>query len=126
MKIFNKKNENAGEVHKVAVKGVSGSSCCGNVDAASMKNAESAKTEGASVKVLGSGCAKCNQLEVATREALAELGMSTEIEHVADFAKIASYGVMSTPALVVDGKVVSYGKALKKDEVVKILNKVRG
>ena len=125
MKIFAKKSENSGEVHKVAVKGVSGSSCCGNVNAASMKNAESAKVEGASVKVLGSGCAKCNQLEAATREALSKLGMSTEIEHVSDFAKIASYGVMSTPALVVDGKVVSYGKVLKSEEVIKILQKVR-
>lgn len=100
--------------------------CCGNVDAATMKNAEAAKTDGATVKVLGSGCDKCNQLERATKEALAELHMDTAIDHVTDFAQIAAYGVMSTPALVVDGKVVSYGKVLKKDEVVKILNKVRG
>ena len=80
----------------------------------------------ANVKVLGSGCSKCNELEKNTVEALKELGMDTEIEHVTDFAKIAAYGVMSTPALVVDGKVVSYGKVLKKDEVIKILKKVRG
>lgn len=102
-------------------------SCCGgNCNAETMTKAESAKTDGASVKVLGSGCEKCNQLEKATKEALSELGMETAIDHVTDFAQIAAYGVMSTPALVVDGKVVSYGKALKKDEVVKILNKVRG
>ena len=68
----------------------------------------------------------CNELEESTKEALAELGMDTTIDHVTDFAEIATYGVMSTPALVVDGKVVSYGKVLKKDEVVKILQNVRG
>lgn len=79
-----------------------------------------------SVKVLGSGCAKCNDLEAATKEALEQLGMDSTIEHVTDFAQIAAYGVMTTPALVVDGKVVSYGKVLKTDEVVKLLQKVRG
>lgn len=78
-----------------------------------------------SVKVLGGGCAKCNQLEAATVEALAELGMDTTIEHITDFSVIATYGVMTTPALVVDDKVVSFGKVLKKDEVVTILKKVR-
>jgi small redox-active disulfide protein 2 len=75
----------------------------------------------ANVKVLGSGCSKCNELEKNTVEALKELGMDTEIEHVTDFAKIAAYGVMTTPALVVGDKVVSYGKVLKKDEVIKLL-----
>ena len=99
--------------------------CCGDCDCESMEQAEKAKAEGASVKVLGSGCAKCNALEAATKAALEQLGMDTTIEHVTDFSKIAAYGVMSTPALVVDGKVVSYGKVLKTDEVVNILNKVR-
>ena len=77
------------------------SSCCcgGNCDAESMTKAENAKTEGASVKVLGSGCAKCNQLEAATKAALEQLGMDTTIDHVTDFSQIAAYGVMSTPAL---------------------------
>ena len=57
-----------------------------------------------SVKVLGSGCEKCNALEKATKEALEELGMNVQIDHVTDFAKIAAYGVMTTPALVVDEK----------------------
>ena len=52
--------------------------------------------------------------------------MDTTIDHVTDFAQIASYGVMSTPALVVDGKVVSYGKVLSKDEVKSLLQKVLG
>lgn len=78
------------------------------------------------VKILGGGCDKCNQLEKVTISALSELGMDTTIEHVRDFEKIAAYGVMTTPALVVDDKVVSYGKVLKKDEVIEILKKVRG
>ena len=51
--------------------------------------------------------------------------MKTTIDHVTDFAQIAAYGVMSTPALVVDGKVVSYGKVLKKDEAKDLIRKVR-
>ena len=102
-------------------------SCCcgGNCDAESMAKAETAKVEGASVKVLGTGCAKCNQLEAATKAALEQLGMDTTIDHVTDFSRITAYGVMTTPALVIDGKVVSYGKVLKTEEVVKILQKVR-
>lgn len=102
-------------------------SCCcgGNCTQENMAQAEAAKGTGG-VKVLGSGCAKCNALEQATREALAELGMETTIDHVTDFAQIAAYGVMTTPALVVDGKVVSYGKVLKKDETKALIQKVRG
>ncbi len=90
-------------------------SCCGNC--------ESCKKEEviARVKVLGGGCAKCNELEASAVQALTELGMDTTIEHVKDYAKIASYGVMTTPALVIDEKVVSFGKVLKKDEVIEIL-----
>ena len=116
MALFGKRKEK--EESKVAC-------CSGGCDCESMEQAEKAKSEGARVKVLGSGCAKCNALEAATKAALEQLGMDTTIEHVTDFSKIAAYGVMSTPALVVDGKVVSYGKVLKTDEVVNILNKVR-
>ena len=87
--------------------------------------AQSAGEAVCSVKILGGGCAKCNQLEAATVEALGELGMDARIEHVRDFAEIAAYGVMTTPALVVDGKVVSSGRVLKRDEVVRILTEVR-
>ncbi len=108
-------------------KKVETSSCCGGTcDVESMAKAENAKIGGAGVKVLGSGCAKCNQLEAAAKAALEQLGMDTTIDHVTDFSQIAAYGVMTTPALVVDGKVISYGKVLKTDEVVKILRKVRG
>lgn len=80
----------------------------------------------AGVKVLGSGCAKCNELEAAVRQALAELGRDDAIDHVTDFAQIAAYGVMTTPALVVNGKVLSYGKVLKKDEARALLEKAMG
>ena len=103
------------------------SSCCcgGNCTPETMAKAEQAKASGG-IKVLGSGCAKCNELEAATREALAELGMDETIDHVTDFTQIAAYGVMTTPALVVDGKVVSYGKVLKKDEAKALIRRVRG
>ena len=68
------------------------------------------------IKILGSGCKKCNALEAATIEALEQLGMPAEVDHVTDFAQIVSYGVMSTPALVINNKVVSYGKVLKPSE----------
>ena len=89
-------------------------------------HAQTAETgAGARVKVLGSGCAKCNALEANARAALQSLGMDASIEHVTDFAQIASYGVMATPALVVDGKVVSSGKLLKAEEIAAILQRTR-
>lgn len=101
-------------------------SCCcgGNCTPESMAQAKAAKAT-LGVKVLGSGCAKCNALEEATRAALAELGMDTTIDHVTDFTQIAAYGVMTTPALVIDGKVVSYGKVLKKDEAKALITTAR-
>ncbi len=79
-----------------------------------------------SIKVLGSGCKRCNQLEGATKAALDQLGMNTPIEHVTNPVQIASYGVLATPALVVDERVVSTGRVLKTEEVVKILEGERG
>ncbi|MEG0265905.1 MAG: thioredoxin family protein [Erysipelotrichaceae bacterium] len=75
-------------------------------------------------KVLGSGCNKCNQLEKGLREAMDMFGLEDEIEHVTSYAQIAAYGVMSTPALVIDGKVVACGKVLSTNEIVAILKKV--
>lgn len=100
-------------------------SCCSGCACETQNTAQVTQSEGEGVKVLGSGCAKCNQLEAATKAALGQLGMDTTIDHVTDFTQIAAYGVMTTPALVVDGKVVSFGKVLKTEEVVKLLQKVR-
>ena len=70
------------------------------------------------IKILGIGCAKCQQLEKLAREAVAEAGVAAVVEHVTDFKEIAGYGVFSTPAVVVDGKVKSVGKIPKKNEIL--------
>ncbi len=62
------------------------------------------------IKVLGSGCANCQRLTHLTEQALAELGQTIEVEKVTDYAAIAAYGVMTTPALVVDEQVVMAGR----------------
>ncbi len=62
------------------------------------------------IKVLGSGCANCQRLTHLTEQALAELGRPEHVEKVTDYAAIAAYGVMSTPALVVDEQVLMAGR----------------
>jgi len=105
----------------------SGQICpCGGSGAPPAAASPQAETDKAGVKVLGSGCAKCHALKEAAQQALAELGMDATVEPVTDFSQIAAYGVMSTPALVVDGKVVSYGKVLKKDEAKALIRQARG
>lgn len=99
--------------------------CCGACTPETASQAGNVRTSGG-IQILGSGCAKCSALEQAAREALAELGMDTAIDHVTDFSQIAACGVMTTPALVVDGKVVSYGKVLKKEEAKALIQKIRG
>jgi len=74
-----------------------------------------------SVKVLGPGCARCKALEANTKSALDKLGLKADFNHVTDFSQIAAYGIMSTPALVINEKVVSFGRVLSAEEVVKIL-----
>jgi small redox-active disulfide protein 2 len=70
------------------------------------------------IKILGSGCAKCNRLEQLTREAVAELGLDAEFEHVRDMDAIMAYPIMTTPALVVDEDVKVYGRIPSKDELL--------
>jgi len=62
------------------------------------------------IEVLGPGCANCRRLEQLTREAVQAAGVEAEIVKVTDYAEIAAYGIMSTPGLVIDGRVVSYGR----------------
>ena len=69
------------------------------------------------IKILGTGCAKCHQVEKLVKETLAETGAKANVEHVTDVKKIASYGVFSTPSVVVDGKVRSVGKIPKKEDI---------
>ncbi|MGV6474558.1 thioredoxin family protein [Azotobacter vinelandii] len=73
------------------------------------------------IKILGSGCKKCVTLTENTQAALASLGREAEVVKVTDFAEIAAHGVMSTPALAIDDKVVSVGKVLTPSEVEALL-----
>lgn len=75
------------------------------------------------IEILGTGCLKCNQLATNVKTAVKELGLQAEIAKVTDIDKITGYGVMMTPALAVDGTVVSSGKLLNKDAIKKILSK---
>jgi small redox-active disulfide protein 2 len=74
------------------------------------------------IKVLGTGCPNCKILEKNVKEAIEELNKKAEIEKVTDIAKIMEYGIMSTPALVIDEKVVSYGKVASVEEIKKLLD----
>lgn len=73
------------------------------------------------IKILGSGCKKCLTLAENARSAAAVAGKQAEIVKVTDFAEIAAYGVMSTPGLVIDEKVVSTGKVLSAEEIGKLI-----
>lgn len=70
------------------------------------------------IKILGSGCAKCNRLEQLTRDAAAELGLTATFEHVKDMDQIMAYPIMTTPALVIDEEVKVAGRMPGKDELL--------
>ncbi len=76
-----------------------------------------------SVKVLGSGCSKCNLLEKYAVETLEEMGLAYNLEHVRDYVEIAKYGVMATPALVVNEKVLVSGRVPTRSELKELLAK---
>ena len=73
------------------------------------------------IEVLGTGCAKCNQLENATKAVADRLGLDYTLDHVKDIGKITEYGVMMTPALAVDGQVKVAGKIPSEAELEKLL-----
>ena len=77
------------------------------------------------IKVLGTGCAKCQALEKNTREAIAELGIEATIDHVRDINKIMEYPILTTPGLVIEEKVVCSGKVASKAEVIGFINSFR-
>lgn len=70
------------------------------------------------IKILGSGCAKCDRLEQVTRAAVAELGLDASFEHVREMDQIMAYPIMTTPALVIDEQVVASGRIPGKDELL--------
>jgi small redox-active disulfide protein 2 len=73
------------------------------------------------IKILGTGCAKCNQVEKTAKEVVKELGIDASVEEVKDIKKIMEYNVLMTPGLVINGKVVSSGHVLSKSEVTKFI-----
>jgi len=75
------------------------------------------------IKVLGTGCPKCKALEKATRDVVAELGLDANVSKVEDIMEIMSYGVSSTPALVVNEKVVLKGRMPSTSELKELLTK---
>ena len=75
------------------------------------------------IEILGVGCPKCKQLTANAEAAVKELNISAGISKVMDIDKIIEYGVMMTPALAIDGAIVSSGKVLSKDDIKKIISK---
>ena len=71
------------------------------------------------IEILGTGCTKCKKLHELTEEIISELGVSAEIIKVTNINKIIDYGVMVTPALVIDGGVIAAGKIPSKEEIIK-------
>jgi small redox-active disulfide protein 2 len=76
------------------------------------------------IKILGPGCSKCQTLEKSVKEAVNELNLDATIEEIKDMKQILEYPILTTPGLVIDEKVVSFGKVLSKNEVVKLLTGV--
>lgn len=75
------------------------------------------------IKVIGSGCDKCDQLYENTKSALDELGLNADIERVEDLIEMVKLGVMSSPSLMVDGKLVISGRVVSKEKIVELLSK---
>ena len=73
------------------------------------------------IQILGTGCAKCKTLYANTQAAIEALGLEAEIEKIEDIQQIIKFGVMTTPAFAVDGKVKSAGRVLSADEIKKLL-----
>jgi small redox-active disulfide protein 2 len=73
------------------------------------------------IKILGPGCARCQQLEKTTREVVKELGVDVEVEEVKDINKIMEYPILTTPGLVIDGQVVCSGRVPNKAELTQFI-----
>jgi len=73
------------------------------------------------IKILGPGCAKCHELDKRTRRAVQELGLDADVEYIQDINEIIKYGILTTPGLVVNGKVVCSGHVPSEDEITKLL-----
>lgn len=77
------------------------------------------------IKVLGSCCGNCTRLEALVKEVVAEAGLNATVQKVTDYKEIVGYGIMRTPGLVVDGKLVAYGRVPSKGEIAGWIGGVR-
>ena len=94
--------------------------CCGSEEATSCCCGK--PVEGiCCIKVLGAGCKSCHEQYEYAKKAISNLGLGIEVEYITDMEKVMEYGVMSMPAIVVNDKVVAFGKVLKTAEVEKLL-----
>lgn len=82
--------------------------------------------EGIEIKVLGTGCIGCDMLERELMEVLAQMDLAASLEHVTDIKQISEYGVMGTPALIINGKIVSVGQIPPKNQIMRWLKKAEG
>lgn len=73
------------------------------------------------IQILGTGCAKCNELAANAKEAAVVLGEEIEIEKITELTEIMKFGCMTTPGLAINGTLVSQGKLLKPDQIMKLL-----
>ncbi len=76
------------------------------------------------IKVLGPGCANCHKIEEYVKAAVVELGLDAEVKMVSDYGEILAYGVMSTPGLVIDNKLILSGRVPSKEEVKSLLKEI--
>ena len=76
------------------------------------------------IQILGTGCSKCNDLMANAKEAAVALGEDVEFEKVTDLNDIMKFGCMTTPGLAINGQLVSQGKLLKPDQIIKLIRSV--
>ena len=82
--------------------------------------------EGIQIKVLGPGCTQCDRLEQELMQVTAEFDLMADIEHVRDIKEIGEYGVMGTPALIINGEVKSVGRVPPRNKIIEWLKKAKG
>jgi small redox-active disulfide protein 2 len=75
------------------------------------------------IKVVGGGCANCKKLLENVKQAIAETNIAATVDYVTDYAQMATLGVMRTPAVIIDGKIVSAGKVLTSSEIIALIKK---
>jgi small redox-active disulfide protein 2 len=116
MRLFGKKKDN--KIEEAVC------SCNGGRTVNDREQTKTSEETTVSIKVLGSGCKNCQALLENTKKAVSALNLLADIEYVTDMQRVVQYGVLSTPALVVNEQVVSMGRVLKSADVQKLLKKI--